>query len=57
METETTIIGAGVVGLAIAAEISKEFKDVFFAGKQIKVIDPLENQVDSEKEHQEELLE
>ena len=35
----------------------KEFKDVFFAGKQIKVIDPLENQVDSEKEHQEELLE
>ena len=35
----------------------KEFKDVFFAGKQIKVIDPLENQADSEKERQEELLE
>ena len=35
----------------------KEFKDVFFAGKQIKVIDPLENQPDSEKERQEELLE
>jgi thymidine kinase len=35
----------------------KEFKDVFFAGKQIKVIDPLENQGDTEKEHQEELLE
>jgi len=35
----------------------KEFKDVFFAGKRIKVIDPLENQVDSEKEYQEELLE
>ena len=35
----------------------KEFKDVFFAGKQIKVIDPLENKADSEKERQEELLE
>jgi len=34
----------------------KEFKDVFFAGKQIKVIDPLENQADEEKEPQEELL-
>ena len=34
----------------------KEFKDVFFAGKQIKVIDPLENQADEEKEQQEELL-
>jgi len=34
----------------------KEFKDVFFAGKRIKVIDPLENQADEEKEQQEELL-
>jgi thymidine kinase len=33
----------------------KEFKDVFFAGKQIRVIDPLENQADAEKEFQEEL--
>ena len=36
METETTIIGAGVVGLAIAAEISKEFKDVFVLEKHPK---------------------
>ena len=35
----------------------KEFKDVFFAGKQIKVIDPLENRANEEKECQEELLE
>jgi thymidine kinase len=35
----------------------KEFKDVFFAGKQIKVIDPLEIQSDTENEGQEELLE
>ena len=34
----------------------KEFKDIFFAGKQIKVIDPLENQADLEQEGQEELL-
>jgi len=34
----------------------KEFKDVFFAGKQIKVIDPLENQAAEENEQQEELL-
>jgi thymidine kinase len=35
----------------------KEFKDVFYAGKQIKVIDPLEIQSDTENEGQEELLE
>jgi len=35
----------------------KEFKDVFFAGKQIRVIDPLENQPEPQKEQQEELLE
>ena len=36
MDTETTIIGAGVVGLAIAAEISEEFKDVFVLEKNEK---------------------
>jgi L-2-hydroxyglutarate oxidase LhgO len=36
MEIETTIIGAGVVGLAIAAEISQEFKDVFVLEKHAK---------------------
>jgi thymidine kinase len=35
----------------------KEFKDIFFAGKQIKVIDTLENQAGSEKDCQEKLLE
>jgi len=35
----------------------KEFKDVFFAGKQIRVIDPLENQQDGDGESQENLLE
>ena len=35
----------------------KEFKDVFFAGKQIRVIDPLTNLADTEKEQQDELLE
>ena len=35
----------------------KEFKDVFFAGKQIKLIDPLEIHADAENENQEELLE
>jgi thymidine kinase len=35
----------------------KEFKDVFFAGKQIRVIDPLENQANAENEQQEDLLE
>ena len=34
----------------------KEFKNVFFAGKQIKLIDPLENRTDGEEEFQEELL-
>jgi thymidine kinase len=35
----------------------KEFKDIFFAGKQIKVIDTLENPAGSEKDCQEKLLE
>ena len=35
----------------------KEFKDVFFAGKQIRVIDPLESQQEGEGESQENLLE
>jgi len=35
----------------------KEFKDVFFAGKQIRMIDPLENRADAEKDQQVELLE
>jgi thymidine kinase len=35
----------------------REFKDVFVAGKQIRVSDPLENREDPEKEFQEELLE
>jgi len=35
----------------------KEFKDVFFAGKQIRVIDPLESQGEAENERQEKLLE
>ena len=35
----------------------KEFKDVFFAGKQIRVIDPLENQANADNGSQEELLE
>jgi len=36
MEIETTIIGAGVIGLAIAAEISDDFKDVFVLEKHAK---------------------
>jgi thymidine kinase len=35
----------------------KEFKDIFFAGKQIKVIDTLENPAGSEKDGQKKLLE
>jgi len=35
----------------------KEFKEVFFAGKQIKMIDPLESQPGDENERQEDLLE
>jgi thymidine kinase len=35
----------------------KEFKDVFFAGKQIRVIDPLENQASADNGSQEDLLE
>jgi thymidine kinase len=35
----------------------KEFKDVFFAGKQIKVIDPLEGREPGDLEQQAELLE
>ena len=34
----------------------KEFKDVFFAGKQIHFIDPLENHPDEDEEGQAELL-
>jgi L-2-hydroxyglutarate oxidase LhgO len=29
MDTQITIIGAGVVGLAIAERVTKDFKDVF----------------------------
>jgi L-2-hydroxyglutarate oxidase LhgO len=36
MEVETTIIGAGVIGLAIAAEISNEFEDVFVVERNPK---------------------
>ena len=36
MEIETTIIGAGVIGLAVAAEIADEFKDVFVLEKHSK---------------------
>jgi len=36
MEIETTIIGAGVIGLAVAAEISDEFSDVFVLEKHAK---------------------
>ena len=36
MEVETTIIGAGVIGLAIAAEISEEFKDIYVLEKHSK---------------------
>jgi L-2-hydroxyglutarate oxidase LhgO len=36
MEVETTIIGAGVIGLAIAAEISGEFKDIYLLEKHSK---------------------
>lgn len=35
----------------------KEFKDVFFAGKQIRMIDPLERQPEAEDEFQDNLLE
>ncbi|MFC1690524.1 hypothetical protein ACFL07_12900, partial [Pseudomonadota bacterium] len=35
----------------------KEFKDVFFAGKRIRMIDPLENPDTGDPEPQEELLE
>ncbi|NCF62215.1 MAG: thymidine kinase [Gammaproteobacteria bacterium] len=35
----------------------KEFKEVFYAGKQVKLIDPFETATDSENERQEELLE
>jgi thymidine kinase len=34
----------------------KEFKDVFYSGKQIRLIDPLENRPDTENDRQEELL-
>jgi thymidine kinase len=34
----------------------KEFKDVFYSGKQIMLIDPLENRPDTENNRQEELL-
>lgn len=34
----------------------KEFKDVFYSGKQIRLIDPLENQPGPENDRQEELL-
>ncbi len=33
MDTQITIIGAGVVGLAIAERVSKDFKDVFLIDK------------------------
>jgi L-2-hydroxyglutarate oxidase LhgO len=36
MEVEITIIGAGVIGLAIAAEISEEFKDIYVLEKHSK---------------------
>jgi len=35
----------------------KEFKEVFYAGKQVRLIDPFETVVDSENERQDELLE
>lgn len=35
----------------------KEFKEVFYAGKQVRLIDPFETAVDSENERQDELLE
>jgi thymidine kinase len=34
----------------------QEFKDVFFAGKQIRMIDPLENRKDTDSDVQEDLL-
>jgi hypothetical protein len=34
----------------------KEFKDVFFAGKQIKLIDPFEGRDADDLEQQEDLL-
>ena len=36
MDVETTIIGAGVIGLAIATEISEDFKDIFVLEKNPK---------------------
>ncbi|MFH2144108.1 MAG: NAD(P)/FAD-dependent oxidoreductase [Bacteroidota bacterium] len=36
MDTDITIVGAGVVGLAIAAEISRTNKDVFLMEKHLK---------------------
>jgi L-2-hydroxyglutarate oxidase LhgO len=35
MEAEITIIGAGVIGLAIAEEVSKDYKNVFLVEKNI----------------------
>ena len=36
MDVNVTIIGAGIVGLAIAREISNSYKDVFLIEKNLK---------------------